>query len=48
MLQQGGIYVNGSRVDRIETTLTPADISDDGIMLRCGKKKYHRLMFETG
>ena len=47
MLQQGGVYVNGSRVDRIETVLTPADITADGIMLRCGKKRYHRLVIES-
>jgi len=46
MLQQGGIYVNDARVDQIEATLTPADITPDGILLRAGKKRYHRLVIE--
>jgi tyrosyl-tRNA synthetase len=46
MLQQGGLYVNDSRVDQIEATLTPADITTDGILLRAGKKRYHRLVVE--
>jgi tyrosyl-tRNA synthetase len=46
MLQQGGVYVNGDRIDTIERRLTPADITADGIMLRCGKKRYHRLVFD--
>lgn len=46
MAQQGGIYVNDERVDEIETILTPAHLTAEGIMLRAGKKKYHRLVFE--
>jgi tyrosyl-tRNA synthetase len=46
MLQQGGLYVNDNRVDEIEATLTPADITSDGILLRAGKKRYHRLVIE--
>jgi len=46
MLQQGGIYVNDSRVDQVEATLTPDDITSDGILLRAGKKRYHRLVIE--
>ena len=46
MLQQGGVYVNDQRVTEIETVLTPADVTADGILLRAGKKKYHRLVVE--
>ncbi len=46
MLQQGGVYVNDDRIEQIETTLTPTDLTDNGIVLRAGKKKYHRLVFE--
>ena len=46
MLQQGGLYVNDTRVDEIEATLTPADVTPDGILLRAGKKRYHRLVVE--
>jgi tyrosyl-tRNA synthetase len=46
MLQQGGIYVNDQRVEQIEAVLTLADLTSDGILLRAGKKKYHRLAIE--
>jgi tyrosyl-tRNA synthetase len=44
MVQQGGIYVNEERVTEVEATLTPTDVTDEGILLRAGKKKYHRLL----
>lgn len=44
MLQQGGIYVNNRRVDQVDAFLTPDDLTADGILLRAGKKKYHRLL----
>jgi tyrosyl-tRNA synthetase len=46
MLQQGGVYVNDTRVDATDLVLTEADLTTDGIMLRAGKKKYHRLVVE--
>lgn len=46
MAQQGGIYVNDHRVDEVDMVLTPAHLTAEGIMLRAGKKKYHRLVFE--
>ncbi len=46
MVQQGGVYVNNQRVARVEASLSPADLTDDGILLRAGKKKYHRLIVE--
>ena len=46
MLQQGGIYVNDQRVEQIEALLTADDVTGDGILLRLGKKKYHRLLIE--
>jgi tyrosyl-tRNA synthetase len=47
MLQQGGIYVNDKRVDQIDAALSANDITSDGILLRAGKKKYHRLVVEN-
>lgn len=46
MVQQGGIYVNDVRIDEPDTLLTTNNITDQGILLRAGKKKYHRLVFE--
>jgi len=46
MVQQGGIYVNDRRIDEVEAVLTLADLTPEGILLRAGKKKYHRLVIE--
>jgi tyrosyl-tRNA synthetase len=47
MLQQGGLYVNDRRIDQADAALTPADLGPQGILLRAGKKKYHRLVVEA-
>ena len=47
MLQQGGIYVNDTRITQVDKQLTDADSMPDGIILRAGKKKYHRLIVES-
>jgi tyrosyl-tRNA synthetase len=46
MLKQGGIYVNDNRVNEVNAELTPVDVTPNGILLRAGKKKYHRLVVE--
>jgi tyrosyl-tRNA synthetase len=46
LVQQGGLYVNDIRIDQPETTLTAGDVTPAGILLRAGKKKYHRLVIE--
>lgn len=44
LTQQGGVYVNDMRIDKTETILTRQDVADGSILLRTGKKKYHRLL----
>jgi tyrosyl-tRNA synthetase len=44
LLQQGGMYVNDQRVESLEHLLGEADLTPDGILLRAGKKKYHRVV----
>ncbi|MFH1732478.1 MAG: tyrosine--tRNA ligase [Planctomycetota bacterium] len=46
LIQQGGAYVNGDRVDSIERTLTTAEIQDGRILIRAGKKKHGRILVE--
>ena len=46
LLQQGGMYVNDQRIDSLEHTVGPADLTPEGILLRAGKKKYHRVVVE--
>jgi tyrosyl-tRNA synthetase len=41
---QGGVYLNGGRVDRADARLGLDDLRGDGALLRLGKKRYHRLI----
>jgi tyrosyl-tRNA synthetase len=43
LIQQGGAYVNEERVDSIEAAVDIDDLVDGQILLRAGKKRYHRL-----
>jgi len=44
LIQNGGCYVNEKRIDNITITLDKSDIVDNNIILRSGKKKYHRVI----
>jgi tyrosyl-tRNA synthetase len=44
LVKQGGAYVNGERVDEVDRKLTAADLRDGQILLRAGRKRYHRLI----
>jgi tyrosyl-tRNA synthetase len=46
MIQQGGLYVNDRRVEGLERSIGEDDLTPDGILLRAGKKKYHRVVVE--
>ena len=44
LIQQGGAYINGARVESIDYTVTSADLDDQHtIVLRSGKKRYHKI-----
>jgi tyrosyl-tRNA synthetase len=43
-IQQGGAYVNGRRIGDVDYVVTAADVAADGIILRAGKKRHHRLV----
>lgn len=43
LIRQGGAYINGDRVELPETMITPADFRDGEILLRAGKKRFHKL-----
>lgn len=43
LIQQGGIYVNDVRISNIDHSLTSDDLTDGSLMIRKGKKVYHRL-----
>ncbi len=44
LIQQGGCYLNEQRVTMIEAKVGIADSIDGQVLLRAGKKKYHRLV----
>jgi len=45
LIQGGGAYVNGEKVEAIDLTVNTSHLSDTGeILLRSGKKKHHRIV----
>jgi tyrosyl-tRNA synthetase len=44
LIQQGGAYLGDRRVESPERRLTGEDLGADGLLLRVGKKRYHRLV----
>ena len=43
LIQQGGCYINDERVESIEKSVTIDDFVDGQLILRAGKKRYHRI-----
>ncbi len=46
LISQGGAYINGRRIDASDYIVTAADMEEDAILIRAGKKRYHRLVAE--
>jgi tyrosyl-tRNA synthetase len=44
LIEQGGASVNGARLKSSEAVVTSADLQDGAVMLRAGKKRYHRIV----
>jgi len=44
LVQQGGAYVNDVVVGDAQARVTAADVTDGAVLLRAGKKKYHRVL----
>jgi len=44
---QGGVYVNDERIDNPEYCLGVTNLQEGEILLRAGKKRYHRLIIEN-
>jgi len=47
LIEQGGAYVNGKRIESFDYLLTDKDIVDMEILLRAGKKRYHKIKIIT-
>lgn len=44
LVSQGGVYVNGERVDNFDLVVDNSFLSQDGINIRKGKKTHHRVV----
>ena len=43
LIEQGGGYVNGRRIEAIDAMISDKDLNKGEILLRAGKKRYHRV-----
>ena len=43
--KQGGLYIQGERVNTPEEKITEELLKDNSLLLRAGKKRYHRINF---
>ncbi len=48
LIQQGGGYVNGRRIEAIDAMITDKDLNKGEILLRAGKKRYLRIRVDVG
>lgn len=46
LIEQGGAFVNQKRVVDIEAAVTEADLENNFLTIRAGKKRYHRIRFD--
>lgn len=44
LITQGGAYINGKRIDSFDQKINYSDIKDGAILLRAGKKKFHKII----
>ena len=44
LIQQGGVYINDERVSDVDFKITLDDFIDDSLMIRKGKKVYHKVL----
>ncbi len=44
LIEQGGAYINDEAIADVERTVTDQDLQDGAILLRAGKKRYHRVV----
>jgi len=47
LIQQGGAYVNDERISDVDAIVGEADLTPEGILIRAGKKRYHRLLVDN-
>ncbi|MFH1091994.1 MAG: tyrosine--tRNA ligase [Pseudomonadota bacterium] len=45
LIRGGGAYIQGERIEKEDQVFTAADLENGALILRAGKKRYHRLYF---
>ena len=46
LIQDGGAYINGRRIQSFDEGVREADLKDGLLVLRAGKKRYHRIIVQ--
>lgn len=46
LVKQGGAYINGNRIENFDQIVLEHDVKDKEILLRAGKKKYHKIILD--
>lgn len=46
LIQQGGAYLNGNRMDNQDQIINIEEFENGEVVLRAGKKRYHKLLLE--
>jgi tyrosyl-tRNA synthetase len=44
LIEQGGASLNGARLSNSDALITSTDVQDGTVILRAGKKRYHRVV----
>jgi len=47
LIEQGGAYLNGKRIDSIDYLITDTDLVDMEMLLRSGKKRFHKIIIKN-
>ena len=48
LIQQGGAYINEKQYKAIDVVVDTTLLKEDALLLRAGKKRYHRVVIEEG
>ena len=46
LVQQGGAYINEEKCDAIDAVIHIGLLEENALLLRAGKKRYHRIIIE--
>jgi tyrosyl-tRNA synthetase len=44
LINQGGAYINGNKIAAFDQKIIDDDIKNCEVLLRAGKKKYHKII----